>query len=366
MTKGRAAIFTEKFKPFEFRELELPEVDPDGLIVRVTLANVCGSDVHAWEGKTPRHPFTILGHEMTGRVFRLGRNTKTDALGQPLKEGDRVVYTYWHPCFQCPDCLGGEPNLCLVKSARAGRDRSDQWPHFTGAYADFFFLRRGHYVLKVPDSLADVAVAPINCALAEVVYGLQQAGAKLAEPIAIQGAGGLGIYACAAAKEMGCGPVVILDRFPDRLEMAKRFGADHSLNVDDFQTPEDRAAAVHDLTGGGARVVLEVAGSPAVIKEGVLMLRPRGTYVIIGNIMPGETAEIDPTWFYLGAKRMIGLRGYEPWALRKSLDLLINAKGKYPWNDLLSHSFPLAEITTAFQLSYERKVRRAAIAINAS
>jgi threonine dehydrogenase-like Zn-dependent dehydrogenase len=364
--KGRAAFFTEKLKPFEFREIELPEADPDGLIVRITLANICGSDVHAWEGKTPRSGPTILGHEMTGRVFRLGRNVKTDALGSPLQEGDRIVYAYWHPCFQCPDCLGGEPSFCIVKSGRAGRDRSDQWPYFTGAYADFFFLRRGHYALKVPDALSDEAVAPINCALAEVVYGLQQGGARMGDPVAIQGAGGLGIYACAAAKEMGAGPVVILDRLPDRLETAKRFGADHCLNVDEFKTPEDRAAAVRDLTGGGARVVLEVVGSPAVIKEGILMLRPRGTYMIIGNIMPGQTAELDPTWLYLGSKRMIGVRGYEPWALRKSLDLLVSAKGRYPWDDLLSHKFPFEDLTTAFQLSYDRKVRRAAIAINAS
>jgi threonine dehydrogenase-like Zn-dependent dehydrogenase len=362
--KGRAAIFTGRFKPFEFRELELPEADPDGLIVRISLANICGSDVHAWEGKTPRDGPTILGHEMTGRVFRLGRNVATDALGAPLREGDRVVYTYWHPCFQCSDCLGGEPNLCHVKAGRAGRDRSDRWPFFTGAYADFFFLRRGHYALKVPEGLSNEAVAPINCALAEVIYGLQQGGARMGDPVAIQGAGGLGIYACAAAKEMGATPVVILDRLPERLETAKRFGADHCLNVDDYRTGEERAAAVRDLTGGGAGVVLEVVGSPAVIKEGILMTRPRGSYMIIGNIMPGLTTEVDPIWLYLGSRRMIGVRGYEPWALRKALALLVTAKGKYPWDDLLSHKFPFADITSAFQLSQERKVRRAAVVIN--
>jgi hypothetical protein len=78
----------------------------------------------------------------------------------------------------------------------------------------------------------------------------------------------------------------------------------------------------------------------------------------------GLTAELDPTWLYLGSRRMIGVRGYEPWALRKALNLLGTAKGKYPWDDLLSHTFPFAEITTAFQLSYDRKVRRAAIVIN--
>jgi threonine dehydrogenase-like Zn-dependent dehydrogenase len=341
-------------------------VDPEGVIVQVTLANICGSDVHAWEGKTPRHGPTILGHEMTGRVFRLGKHVKSDALGKPLQEGDRVVYTYWHPCLQCPDCLRGEPNFCEKKAARAGRDRSDQWPYFTGAYADYFFLRRGHYLLKVPDTLSDKAVAPINCALSEVIYGLIQGGLALGDPVAIQGAGGLGIYACAAAKAMGAGTVVILDKLVDRLETAKQFGADYTFNVDDFSSAEDRAAAVREHTNGGAKVVLEVAGTPAAMKEGILMLRQRGKYMIIGNIMPGFTTDFDPTWLYLGAKQMIGVRGYEPWALEKALDLLTTTQGKYPWDTLLSHTFPFAEINTAFQLSYERKIRRAAIVINAA
>lgn len=362
--KGRAAVFLEKLKPLEFWEFELPEVDPSGLIVQVTVANICGSDLHAWEGKTPRYGPTILGHEMTGRVFNLGKNVKTDAVGKPIQKGDRVVYTYWHPCLKCPDCLRGEPNLCNIKSARAGRDRSDQWPYFTGAYADYFFLRQGHYVLKVPDTLSDEAVAPINCALSEVIYGLTQGGLALGDSVAIQGAGGLGIYACAVAKAMGAGTVVILDKLPDRLETAKQFGADHTLNVDDFQRPEDRAAAVRELTDGGAKVVLEVVGSPSVIKEGILMLRPRGCYMVIGNINPGFTTEFDPTWLYVNAKRMIGVRGYEPWALKQALDLLSATQGKYPWDSLLSHTFPFQEINTAFQLSHERKVRRAAILIN--
>ncbi len=362
--KGKAAVFLEKLKPLEFWEFELPEVDPDGLIVQVTLANICGSDVHAWEGKTPRNGPTILGHEMTGKVFRLGKNVQTDALGNPLQEGDRVVYVYWHPCLRCPICLRGEPNFCDTKAARAGRDRSDQWPYFTGAYADYFFLRRGHYVLKVPEHLSDEAVAPINCALSEVIYSLAQGGVSLGDPVVIQGAGGLGIYACAAAKSMGAGTVVILDKLSDRLETAKQFGADYTLNVDDFPTIEDRVETVKKFTNGGAKVVLEVAGSPAVIQEGILMLRSRGNYMIIGNIMPGFTTEFDPTWLYLGSKRMVGVRGYEPWALQKALDLVSTTYQKYPWDTLLSHKFPFHEITTAFTLSYERKIRRAAIVVN--
>src|SRR5947199_6213698 len=95
MRRGKAAVFFGPGKPFELRELPLPEVEPDAVLIRVALANVCGSDLHFWRGDAPlRLPDDgwIYGHEMTGRVARLGSRVKTDSMGRPLREGDRVAY----------------------------------------------------------------------------------------------------------------------------------------------------------------------------------------------------------------------------------------------------------------------------------
>jgi D-arabinose 1-dehydrogenase-like Zn-dependent alcohol dehydrogenase len=98
METGRAFVFTGAHQPFEAHEFPLPEVEPDGLLVRLTVSNICGSDLHGWHGRTPRSGPTVMGHEMTGRIYKLGRNVTTDAVGHPLKEGDRIVYSYFYPC----------------------------------------------------------------------------------------------------------------------------------------------------------------------------------------------------------------------------------------------------------------------------
>src|SRR5262245_10185086 len=121
MATGKAAVFFGPGKPFQLRELPLPEVEPDAVLVRVSLANVCGSDLHFWRGDAPlKLPADgwIFGHEMTGRVARLGARVKTDSLGRPLAEGDRVAYAYFYPCGRCPPCLRKEPAARLYTVGR--------------------------------------------------------------------------------------------------------------------------------------------------------------------------------------------------------------------------------------------------------
>ena len=146
--QGRAFVYTGAREPFELREFPIPEVAPGAALVRLTLSNICGSDLHGWHGDTPREPPTIMGHEMTGRIERLGAGVATDAAGQPLREGDRIVYSYFYPCRRCTSCLSHDQLHCGSRRIGAGRRKSDQPPYFTGAYADYYYLRPGHYVLK--------------------------------------------------------------------------------------------------------------------------------------------------------------------------------------------------------------------------
>ena len=121
MSTGKAAVFFGPGRPFEIREFALPDVEPDAVLIRVSLANVCGSDLHFWRGDAPlRLPPDgwVIGHEMTGRVAKLGARVKTDSLGRPLREGDRVAYTYFYPCGRCHACLNKEPAACPAKLER--------------------------------------------------------------------------------------------------------------------------------------------------------------------------------------------------------------------------------------------------------
>ncbi len=358
---ARAFVFTGVGEPFQAREFPLPEVEPDAILVRLTVANVCGSDLHGWHGRTPRSGPTVMGHEMTGRVARLGARVTTDAAGTPLGEGDRIVYSYFYPCRRCDACRAGDPHHCTARRIGAGRSRSDAPPHFTGAYADYYYLGPGHYALRVPDALDDFTVAALNCALAQVVYGLAQAGFQPGEHVVVQGAGGLGLFATAVARERGAGRVVVLDRIPERLELARAFGADHVLDVGALDTPDARAKAVRDLTGGGGHVTLELVGHPAAIPEGLAMTRAEGRYVVIGNIAPDQTLPFNPAWLVHLNRRMIGVGGYQAWALRRGLELLERTHARYPYRAILSHRFPLEQINEAFAHAAEGKAVRTAL-----
>src|SRR2546427_7795957 len=108
---GKAAVFHGPGRPFEIRELPLPEVEPDAVLIRVSVANICGSDLHFWRGDAPlRLPDDgwIYGHEMNGRVARLGSPVKTHSPGRPLRAGDRAAYCHLYPCGRLHPRLGRE------------------------------------------------------------------------------------------------------------------------------------------------------------------------------------------------------------------------------------------------------------------
>jgi threonine dehydrogenase-like Zn-dependent dehydrogenase len=347
---GKAALFFGPGKPFEIRQLALPEVEPEAVLIRVSLANVCGSDLHFWRGdaalKLPTDGW-IFGHEMMGRVARLGAKVKTDSLGRPLREGDRVAYTYFYPCGRCYACLNKEPASCPAKIERPRGP--GEFPYFNGAFAEYYYLRPGGHLFKVPDELSDALVSPVNCALSQVIYGLHQAGLRFGGSVVIQGAGGLGIQAAAVAKDMGAATVIVIDQIPGRLELARAFGADHTINLKDVTERKDRVHLVRTYTGGaGADVACDFVGFPQVIPEGLEMLRTGGTYLEIGTISRGAKVELEPAQLVWGAKKIVGVIMYDAWVIPRALDFLVRNRTRWPFDRLVSHTYPLEQIDKAF------------------
>ena len=270
--KGRVAVLRAYGGEFELREYPVPEVEPGAILVRLTRAGVCGSDLHIWRGEMKEtygaSPQDLtFGHEMCGRVERLGAGVTADSMGQPLREGDRVTYCYFFPCGRCPVCLHDEMGSCPRK-VRPNRVAGTP-PYFNNAYGDYYYLRPGHFVFKIPDEISDDVATPSNCALSQVLYGLRRAGLRAGHTVVVQGAGGLGINAVAVARDMGADQIIVIDRLPERLELARAFGADHTLSAVELPTADRRVEAVKELTGGfGADVVADLVGYPEVIPEG--------------------------------------------------------------------------------------------------
>jgi D-arabinose 1-dehydrogenase-like Zn-dependent alcohol dehydrogenase len=363
--KGRAAIFKGLGQPMEIKEYPVPEPEPGAILIKVTMANICGSDLHQWRGDIDlaasgvRLP-AIIGHEMTGKVAKLGEGVSTDSAGEPLAVGDRLVYRYFNPCGRCAVCLRGEDAACSSNSRFI--KPVEVPPHFTGAYADYYYLRPNQTVFKVPDDLTDEMVAPANCALSEVIYGLEKVGFGFGETVIIQGAGGLGINATAVAKEMGAHKVIVIDGITERLELAKAFGADELIHMKEHKTPKERIKRVRELTGNrGAEVVAELVGFPEVMAEGLAMLGRGGRYLEIGNVSPGKTVDIDPALLVYSSKTIVSVFMYGPDTLKKALDFLGRTKDKYPFDKILSRTYPLEEINKAFEEQDKGLVSRSAI-----
>ncbi|MDA1188109.1 MAG: zinc-binding dehydrogenase [Chloroflexi bacterium] len=356
MTMGKAAVYT-KPHTFELIELPVPDVEAGGLLVKITSAGICGSDLHYWRGDISPSFWAggakggvILGHEMTGVVQALGKGVTKDSMGRPLKEGDRVAYTYFFPCMRCYNCLRGELNTCPNRTRF--RQTVEDFPYCTGGFSEYFYLPPGHFVFKMPDELGDELATSANCAVAQVIFGLRKAGIGMGDHVVVQGAGGLGINAVAAAKEMGAERVIAIDGQPGRLKLAEECGADDTIDIREYNTVETRTARVRELTEGrGADVVLELVGFPDALVEGFSLMRPGGKIVEIGCMWPNSTTQLDVSKFVWTNATVIGIAHYDPYILPVTLDFLVRTKDKYPLGDIMSHSFPLEKIDEAFQQS---------------
>ncbi len=347
--KGRVVVCKEYGKPFEIEEYEVPEPEPGAVLLRMTQAGICGSDLHVWRGDQVNVPLPptgrAMGHEGTGVVQQLGAGLSTDTLGTPLREGDRVVYSAIFPCNHCHLCLRGDTNWCANRTYRA----AGVHPYFTGTYADFLYLPPRHPVFRVPDELSDELLGPVNCAMGTVTTGLLRAGAGQGDTVVIMGAGGLGLHATAMAKDMGAHQVIVLDRLDNRLRLAEEFGADATINIEAFDTQESRVQRVRELSNGrGADVVMELVGRAELLAEGIDMLSNGGTFVEIGDIVRGREVSIDPSKLLAG-KNILGSLMYRPSLLPTLLDYLVRNRYKVPFHTIISHKFPLAEVNAAFE-----------------
>jgi len=364
--EGRIARFDGPGEPFTIESVSLPGVGPGEILVRITRANICGSDVHAWHGTFATRGLggqlpTVLGHEMVGAVAALGEGVTTDSNGGPLQEGTRVVFPYFFCCHTCRNCLAGRRNACTnLKMAMLGR--ADEPPYFVGGYGDYFLLPAGAVVYTVPDTVSDEIAAGANCALSQVMYGLERVDLQLGETVVVQGAGALGLYAVAVAKARGASTVIAVEGMPERLELAAAFGADAVIDITELTAEKDRVKRVRSLTDGqGADVVVEVVGHPAAIDEGLKMLAQFGRYVEIGNINMGKTFEFDPSRFVFSNKTIVGVSLYEPAVLHRALTFLERNQDRLPFDRLAAAQYSLDEINDAFAAADSRRDVRAAI-----
>ncbi len=360
--KGKIAFF-EGAKKFGVIEQEIPQVEDGGVLVKVLCTNICGSDVKNWLGSSSvgvGAKATCQGHEFVGEICQLGEGVDTDSMGQPVKVGDRVVAPYYITCNTCGPCKAGRFDLCENAYVHLGMEPTT-WPYFGGTFATHYYLYPEQKFYRVPDSVPSELAAGANCAFSQVYYGLERIDVKEGETLLIQGDGGLGLYAAAIAKEKGA-RVILIGGVKERLELAKRFGADVVIDLAEVTALEDREAMIKELTNGkGVDAAMEVTGFAGAFEEGIRHLAIMGRYAVIGINSTAVNATISPGYITRKALTVYGVVRYLPDYLHKSLEFLEKYQDKYPFDEFSERTFALEELGEALQLSADKKITRANI-----
>lgn len=354
---GKVAVLREP-GAIELEEVELPSVEPGAILTEVVRTNLCGSELHFWKGDFPYEG--PMGHEAVVQVADLGDDVETDSRGEPIEVGDSLAPVYFIPCRECYACQDGEFAACVNQGRKMAR-RVDEHPHFNATFSTHYYLDPDQYAYKVPENVPDDIAAGANCALSQVMYGLDKVGVTSGDDVVIQGAGGLGLHATTVARERGAN-VIVVEGAKSRVEAAQQFGADHLIDMNAFETTEERVSEVENLTDGkGADFAVEVAGVPDAFSEGIQFLKNTGEYLEIGNISFGESTEFEPSRLTWNSRSITAIAYYQPWYLGRALDFLSNHIDDYPYEMLTGAEFSFKNIEEAFRKSENREVTRASL-----
>jgi threonine dehydrogenase-like Zn-dependent dehydrogenase len=312
----------------EFRELDVPEIEPDAGLLRVEAAGVCGADVGFYDQNlSPR----VLGHENVGTIVEIGPSA---ARRWGVQEGDRVVLEEYLPCGHCHFCRSSEFRLCMASDASANPDalRYGSTPLSTapalwGGYSDYLYLHPNTVVHRL-----DHGVSAVEASLAlplangyEWTYAEGRVGPGTA--VLIMGPGQQGLGCVLAARDAGAGLIIVtgLRRDAARLQVARELGADVTLCTED----DDILETVRQVTGGDMLdlVVDTAAGSEQTVSLALDLLRKRGTMVVpAGPRRPlAELGFYKITRKYLTVK---GVRGHGYAAVERAI-ATISAR-RYP------------------------------------
>jgi L-iditol 2-dehydrogenase len=243
-----------------------------------------------------------------------------------------------------------QPTRCPQRRAYGIGYRCDEAPHFLGGYAEFHYLRPRATIFKLPEDLPTESVIGAGCALITAIHGVERTGIDWQDTVVVQGAGPVGIAALAVAKSAGASRVIVIGGPKARLEIARRFGADEVIDLDEVREPQARIEAVRKLTGGyGADVVLECVGIPTAIGEGMEMCRDGGRYLVLGHYCDAGPVLWNPHVITRKQLQVFGSWSSEPRHLAAAIHFLRANQERFPFAQMVSHRFTLGQVNEALQ-----------------
>jgi len=368
---ARAAICRGPDEPFAIEDVELDELRPDELLVRIVASGICHTDLAVRDKQLPVPLPVVLGHEGSGIVEKVGSAVTA------AKPGDRVIMSF-NSCGHCPNCEDAAPTYCYeffpqnwagsrpdgspTMTAKAGPMNA----HFFGqsSFATFAITHERNTV-KVPDDLAHLPIeslGPIGCGL------MTGAGAVLRSmkvrpglPLVVAGAGTVGIAAIMAAKIAGANPIIAIDVNDKRLALAKELGATHGFNA-----KEDAIGQVRALCAEGVAYAFDTTGRSQVIEDLFGLLAPRGRLGIVGASDPQDMLGFNEAQFMGGGRTVMGILGGDSDLVGFLPELMRHhAEGRFPFDRLIRY-FDFDQINEAIHASESGEVVKPVLVMDRS
>jgi len=310
----------------EYRDIPLPEPGSGELLLKIMRIGVCGSDIHVNHGL---HPYTkypvVQGHEVSGRVERLGAGVRGFAVG------DRVTFMPQVYCGACLPCRSGRYNICDSLKVMGFQT--------TGAASEYFAVAADK-CLRFPENMSFEAGAMIE-PLAVAVHALGRLGDIKGKRLAVYGAGPIGNLVAQSALGLGAAEVIATDTSDFRLSLAKTCGVHHVVNP----TKEDLDAAILRIYGPDrADAALECVGVEATMSQAILSARKGSAIVVVGVF--GEKPKVDLGLVQDRELSLVGTLMYRREDYERAIALA--AGGKVKLDPLMSAHFPFDRYKDAY------------------
>ena len=368
MVKAAILEDVQKLRVVDYPE---PEVEPNGILMRMELCGVCGTDMHLYMGNM-RIPFPVIpGHEWVGVIEEIGEQAKGyEVKGQPLDVGDRITVVpgtnrYCGECYFCR-FMPHKPTLCTGRKVMGVNMTSAEKPHLLGGWAEKVYVNAEKFwVYKVPEEVKP-EVAVLNEPMAVSSRAIERAyapgmptfgeGFGVGQSVVVQGAGAIGLLAIATAKLAGAGRIISVDMIDERLKMAEKLGADYVIDMRQYKTPEVRVKEIQRLTNGlGGDIVVEAVGVPAAVPEGIDMTRRGGKFVEVGHYTDPGPVLINPHIICNKDMDILGSWTYPPTQFGTVLDLMRLAADRLPLDEIVTHKYSVTDAQKAVDTLIARK-----------
>lgn len=351
----RVATFDGPGSRPQIRSVPHPTVPDRAALIRIEACGVCGTDLHILRGHWPKPlpwPLT-LGHELAGVIEEKGRGLQADFMGHSLAVGDKVMLPPLMSCGECYYCVHYpmHANRCLNPTYYGRYIPFDKPPHLWGGWAEMVYVDLEMFpatkIYRLPDemtSLRGTLSEPLACCIRALNRAVRVDGFHYGDTVVVQGSGPIGLLMLVAALEMGAGRVVAVGAPEEpRLAICRSFGAEATVSIEEYTTPESRIDAVRQIVGGfGADLAIDCTGHPSAGPEGIEMLRDGGTYVEMGQFT--DAGSIETNWHRICVKdiNLLGSWAFNPNDIPLGIQMLHKVEDCYPWH-LMQKIFPFSE-----------------------